>query len=83
MRVGLSAPSARMQVYDRSRLINIASGGSRTPIGGITDIHDYPHPTFAQSSSAPWVLGRTSSAAIAARTPALVLAMVPFACMQD
>ena len=72
-----------MQVYSCSRLINIASGGNRTPIGDIADIHDYPHPTFPHSSSTPWVLGRTSSAAIAARTRALVLAVVVFARMQN
>ncbi len=31
---------------DRSRLINIASGGNFWPVGDIVDWHEYPHPKF-------------------------------------
>ena len=32
--------------YDRTRLVNIASGGNFWPIGDFVDEHHYPHPTF-------------------------------------
>lgn len=32
--------------YDKSRLINIASGGNFWPVGDIADEHKYPHPGF-------------------------------------
>ena len=38
--------------YDRSRLVNIASGGNFWPIGDFVDEHNYPHPAF------PFHLGR-------------------------
>ncbi|MFK8113895.1 MAG: family 43 glycosylhydrolase [Rubripirellula sp.] len=31
---------------DRSRLVNIASGGNFWPVGDIVDAHSYPHPVF-------------------------------------
>ncbi len=38
--------------YDRTRLVNIASGGNFWPIGDFVDEHNYPHPSF------PFHLGR-------------------------
>jgi hypothetical protein len=32
--------------YDRTRLINIASGGNFWPVGDVADHHHYPHPEF-------------------------------------
>ena len=32
--------------YDRTRLVNIASGGNFWPVGDFVDEHHYPHPTF-------------------------------------
>lgn len=32
--------------YDKTRLLNIASGGNFQPVGDIADEHRYPHPTF-------------------------------------
>ncbi len=31
---------------DRSRLVNIASGGNFWPVGDVVDHHEYPHPAF-------------------------------------
>ncbi|MCG8653137.1 MAG: glycoside hydrolase family 2 [Pirellulales bacterium] len=31
---------------DRSRLVNIASGGNFWPVGDVVDAHSYPHPEF-------------------------------------
>ena len=41
--------------YDRSRLVNIASGGNFWPIGDFVDEHNYPHPAF------PFHLGKEGS----------------------
>ena len=35
-----------VQSYDRTRLLNIASGGNFFPIGDIADEHNYPHPRY-------------------------------------
>jgi beta-galactosidase len=32
--------------YDRSRLVNVASGGNYWPVGHVADHHSYPHPDF-------------------------------------
>lgn len=32
--------------HDRSRLVNVASGGNWLPVGHIVDHHQYPHPDF-------------------------------------
>jgi len=32
--------------YDRTRLVNIASGGNFWPVGNVADHHNYPHPAF-------------------------------------
>lgn len=32
--------------YDKTRLVNVASGGNFWPVGDIADHHSYPHPNF-------------------------------------
>lgn len=32
--------------YDKTRLVNIASGGNFWPVGDVADHHNYPHPDF-------------------------------------
>ncbi len=39
--------------YDRTRLVNIASGGNFWPVGDFVDEHHYPHPSF------PFALGKS------------------------
>lgn len=40
-----------LKEYDKTRLLNIASGGNFHPVGDIADEHRYPHPMFPLNDS--------------------------------
>lgn len=44
--------------YDKSRLVNPASGGNHYPVGDMLDLHNYPNPSlYLYDASRPTVLG--------------------------